>query len=67
MRTSPTPIEPLWAHLKRSLANVATRDLAQLTALVKTSLKPMQHRPALPDGFLASTGLDRAPFCNPHR
>jgi DDE superfamily endonuclease len=59
------PVEPVWSHLKRSLANLAKRDLAQLTALVKTRLRRMQYRPALLDGFLASTGLDLTPFRNP--
>ena len=36
------PVEPLWSHLKRSLANLAKHDLAQLTALVKTRLKRLQ-------------------------
>jgi DDE superfamily endonuclease len=60
------PVELAWSHLKRSLANLARRNLAQLTALVKTRLKRMQYRPGLLDGFLASTGLDLTPFCNPH-
>ena len=60
------PVEPVWSHLKRSLANLAKRNLAQLTALVKTRLRRMQYRPALLEGFLASTGLDLTPFCNPH-
>ena len=30
------PVEPFLSHLKRSLANLAKRNLAQLTALVKT-------------------------------
>ena len=60
------PVEPLWSHLKRPLANLAKRNLAQLTALVKTRLKRMQYRPALLEGFLVSTGLDLTPFCNPH-
>jgi transposase len=59
------PVEPVWSHLKRSLANLAKRNLAQLTALIKTRLKRMQYRPCLLDGFLASTGLDLTPFCNP--
>ena len=59
------PVEPVWSHLKRSLANLAKRNLAQLTALVKTRLRRMQYRPALLDGFLASTGLDLGPFGNP--
>jgi DDE superfamily endonuclease len=60
------PVELVWSHLKRSLANLAKRNLAQLTALVKTRLKRMQYRPALLAGFLASTRLDLTPFCNPH-
>jgi DDE superfamily endonuclease len=60
------PVEPVWSHLKRSLANLAKRNLAQLTALVKTRLRQMQYRPALLEGFLASTGLDLTPFSNPH-
>jgi len=60
------PTEPVWSHLKRSLANLAKRNLAQLTALVKTRLRRMQYRPGLLDGFLASTRLDLTPFCNPH-
>jgi len=28
------PVEPVWSHPKRSLANLAKRNLAQLTALV---------------------------------
>ena len=59
------PVELVWSHLKRSLANLAKRNLAQLTALVKTRLRRMQYRPGLLDGFLASTGLDLTPFCNP--
>jgi hypothetical protein len=59
------PVELVWSHLKRSLANLAKRNIAQLTALVKTRLKRMQYRPGLLDGFLASTGLDLTPFCNP--
>jgi len=59
------PVEPVWSHLKRSLANLAKRNLTQLTALIKTRLKRMQYRPGLLDGFLASTGLDLTPFCNP--
>jgi transposase len=60
------PVEPVWSHLKRSLANLAKRNLPQLTALVKTRLKRMQYRPDLLEGFLAGTGLDLTPFCNPH-
>jgi transposase len=55
------PVELVWSHLKRSLANLARRDLAQLTALVKTRLKRMQYQPGLLGGFLASTRLDLTP------
>ena len=59
------PVELIWSHLKRSLGNMAKRNLAQLTALVKTRLRRMQYRPALLGGFLTSTGLDLTPFSNP--
>jgi putative transposase len=60
------PVEPVWSHLKRSLANLAKRNLAELVTLVKTRLKRMQYRPALLEGFLVGTRLDLTPFCNPH-
>jgi DNA-binding SARP family transcriptional activator len=60
------PGELVWSPLKRALANLAKRNLAQLTALVKTRLRRMQYRPGLLDGFLASTRLDLAPFSNTH-
>jgi len=59
------PVEPVWSHLKRSLANLAKRNISQLAVLIKTRLKRMQYRPSLLAGFLASTGLDLTPFCNP--
>jgi putative transposase len=59
------PVEPVWAHLKRSLANLTKHNLAELTALVKTRLKRMQYCPGLLAGFLASTELDFGPLCNP--
>ena len=59
------PVEPLWSQLKRSLANLAKRNLTELTALIKTRLKRVQYRPGLLEGFLASTGLDLTPFCTP--
>jgi hypothetical protein len=60
------PVELVWSHLKRSLANMAKRNISQLTALVRTRLRRMQYRPGLLDGFLASTRLDLTPFCNSH-
>jgi DDE superfamily endonuclease len=59
------PVELVWAHLKRSLANLAKRDLAQLTTLVRTQLRRMQYRPSLLGGFLASTRLDLTPSVTP--
>jgi DDE superfamily endonuclease len=56
------PVEPVWAHLKRSLANLTKHTIGELTVLVKTRLRRMQHRPALLAGFLASTGLEFGPF-----
>ena len=37
------PVESVWSVLKRSLANLAKRDIGQLTALAKTRLRRMQH------------------------
>ena len=56
------PVERVWAHLKRSLANLTKHSIAELTALVKTRLRRMQYRPALLAGFLASSGLSFGPF-----
>src|SRR4051794_23486514 len=56
------PVELVWAHLKRSLANLTKHTIAELTVLVKTRLKRMQYRPALLAGFLASTGLEYGPI-----
>jgi putative transposase len=55
------PVELVWSHLKRSLANLTKHDITELTALVKTRLRRMQYRPALLAGFLASTGLNLSP------
>jgi DDE superfamily endonuclease len=52
------PVEGVWSSMKRSLANLTKQGIDQLTALIKTRLKPMQYRPGLIDGFLAKTGLD---------
>jgi putative transposase len=52
------PVEAVWSHLKRSLANLAKHGIDQLTTLIKNRLKRMQYRPSLIDGYLAKTGLD---------
>jgi putative transposase len=59
------PVESAWSLLKRSLANLVKRSLAELTALVKTRLRRMQYRPDLLTAFLARTRLDLTPLCNP--
>jgi putative transposase len=56
------PVESVWSHLKRSLANLAKRDIAQLTALVKTRLRRMQYQTGLINGFLTGTRLDLTPL-----
>ncbi|MCC4322688.1 transposase, partial [Streptomyces malaysiensis] len=55
------PVEGVWSHLKRSLANLTKHSLDQLTALLKTRLKQMQYRPGLTDGLIAKTSLDFQP------
>jgi transposase len=56
------PVERVWAHLKRSLANLTKHTITELTALVKTRLRRMHYRRGLLVGFLASTGLEYGPF-----
>ncbi|WP_285702089.1 transposase [Actinomadura sp. NBRC 104412] len=51
------PVEGVWSHLKRSLANLTKHTIDQLTQLIKTRLKRIQHRPALLTGLLARTHL----------
>ncbi|MEW1914749.1 transposase [Kitasatospora sp. NPDC085895] len=55
------PDEGVWAHLKRSLGNLAAGTTDQLAAQVRTRLKKMQYRPDLLDGFIAETGLALTP------
>ena len=46
------PVEAVWSHLKKSLANLAKRSIDQLLALIKTRLRRIQYRPDLITGFL---------------
>ncbi|MEU5190163.1 transposase [Streptomyces klenkii] len=55
------PAEGVWAHLKKTLANLAAGTTDQLAAHTRTRLKKMQYRPALLDGFIAETGLTLTP------
>ncbi|MGW9436085.1 IS630 family transposase [Streptomyces sp. NPDC055607] len=52
------PVEWVWAHVKRSLANLAVVALDRLEALVRNRLKRLQYRPETLDGFIAGTGLN---------
>ncbi|MFD3537849.1 IS630 family transposase [Streptomyces sp. NPDC058661] len=51
------PVEWVWAHVKRSLANLAVMALDRLETLVRNRLKRLQYRPHTLDGFRAGTGL----------
>ena len=51
------PAEGVWAHLKKTLANLASCTTGQLAAKTRTRLKKMQYRPDLLDGFITETGL----------
>jgi transposase len=57
-------VESIWSVLKRSLADLVKHNVSELTALAKTRLRRMQHRPGLLEGFLAGTRFDLTPFCN---
>ncbi|MFG2369638.1 transposase [Streptomyces mirabilis] len=56
------PVEWVWAHVKRSLANLAVTAIDRLETLVRNRLKRLQYRPDTLDGFIAGTGL---PFDDP--
>jgi hypothetical protein len=58
----PSPVESVWSHL--SLANLAKRDIADLTALAKTRLRHMKYQPGLVEGFLAGARPGLTPLCN---
>ncbi|MFF3788371.1 IS630 family transposase, partial [Streptomyces sp. NPDC001933] len=51
------PVEGLWAHIKRSLANLAARTLNELETPLRRRLKALQYRHGTLGGFLAGTGL----------
>ncbi|MFC8720727.1 transposase [Kitasatospora sp. NPDC057198] len=51
------PVGWVWAHAKRSLANLAVMALGRLEALVHNRLKRLQYRPDTLDGFIAGSGL----------
>lgn len=51
------PVEKVWSHLKRGLANLAASNVTNLAKLAKTRLKKMQYTDGLVDGFFKATGL----------
>ncbi|WP_338896069.1 transposase [Streptomyces sp. TG1A-60] len=51
------PVEGLWAHIKRSLANLAARTLSELETLLRRQLKELQYQHNIVGGFLSGTGL----------
>jgi transposase len=58
------PVESVWAHLKRSLANLTKHTIAELTALVKTRLKRLQYRPGLLAGSSPAPASSSLRCCN---
>lgn len=57
--------EGAWAVLKNSLGNLAVFTIDDLTAIIKTQLRSIQHRPSLFPGFLTQTGLTLEPGPSP--
>lgn len=55
------PVEAVWSHLKRSLANLAPHTTDELTHLVKHRLRAIQRRPELLNAFIKATKLNPQP------
>lgn len=55
------PVEAVWAHLKRSIGNLAVNGVDHLQAIIKSRLKSIQYRTDLLDSFLTHTGLTLEP------
>lgn len=51
------PVQGLWAHFKRSLANLAARTLSEPETLLRSRLKAPQYRHGVLRGFLTGTNL----------
>ena len=61
------PVEWVWAHVKRSLANLAVVALDRLEALVRNRLKTSSVPARHPQGFIAGTGLTLHEPTSPRR
>ena len=59
------PVELVWSHLKRSLANLAKRNLTELTALVKTRLNGCSTGPVSSTASLPAPGSTTHPSVTP--
>jgi hypothetical protein len=59
------PVESVWSVLKRSLANLVKHNISELTALAKTRLRRMQHRPALLRASSPEPGSTSRPSVTP--
>ena len=55
------PTEHVWSHVKRSLGNLTTHGIDDLSTIRKNRLKRLQYRPELTDAFFAHTGLTLDP------
>nr|WP_258018007.1 transposase [Streptomyces noursei] len=51
------PVEGVWGHVERSLANLAVKALDRFENIVRNRPKRLQCRPVVLNGFIASTGL----------
>jgi transposase len=51
------PVEGVWSHVKRSLANLAALSVDALETLIRNRLKRLQYRSAVLNGIVAETGL----------
>ncbi|MER5932483.1 transposase [Streptomyces sp. NPDC002054] len=56
------PLEGVWAHLKKSLANLAPRSIEDVAPLVTNRLHSLQRRPQVLDGFFTETALGLEPL-----
>ncbi|MET8746617.1 transposase [Streptomyces sp. NPDC004728] len=61
------PVQGVWAHVKRSLANLAVVAPDRLETLAHNRTKHLQYRPETPDGFIAGTGLTLDHPASPRR